>query len=124
VVHDKLELLSHLDLNISFETLKVVIPHTPFLDVPWIRLCELTKDLNMLVLLDLLMISFQWLKINCGVEYSHHLVSSHLSQHPEFSCGLGYDHSGSHCVLIDPFLHSLFYFDVYYQGFDYLLTSI
>lgn len=124
VVHDKLELLSHFDLNISFKTLKVFIPDAPFLDVPRIRMCELTKHLYMLVLLDLLMISLHRLEINCSIEYSHHFVSSNLSKHPEFSHSLGYDHGGSHSILIDPSLHSLFYFDIHYQGFDYLLPSI
>jgi hypothetical protein len=113
VVHNKLELLSHLNPYISFKALKSVIPHTSLLDSPWVRVSELTKHLNCLMLLHLLVISINWLKIYSGFEYAHHFVSPHLSKQPQSPYSLGDNYRSSHSVLLDSFLHSLFELDVY-----------
>lgn len=105
MVHYEFELLSHLNLNISFKTLEIFIPNASLLDFPRVRVCELSKHLYMLMLPDLLMIALHGFEINSGLKYSHLFVPPDLPELPELPDGLGHDHGGSDGILLYPLLH-------------------
>jgi hypothetical protein len=75
-------------------------------------LSVLAENFDILMSLDLFVITWSWFKIHSGFKYTLLSIFPGLSEYPQLSYGSGNNHCCPHCVLVYPFLHRLFELDI------------